>query len=333
MIKRKLLVLLLLLLSACSASEDNSNGLESGAAIFPLTGIETNENADNRIVAVMINNSPEARPQTGLSQADIVFEMLTEGNVTRLLALYQSEYPEVVGPVRSAREYYLRLAQNYNAIFVYHGAASFVDDMIKDSGVEFLNGKDYDNDGHLFRRESFREAPHNSYLQFTAIPEVAGDIDYDMTAAYEPLPFLSKEEMNNLSGDEANYVELKSYSNKPEETISYVYDPEKEVYHRFTGNEQTVEFDTNEPVQLANVLIIEAPHEVIDDEGRRSVDLTTGGDAFLLQRGKVQRIGWMNENGMVIPVIEGSPAGFVPGKTWINVIPDTPGLEAVTAIE
>src|SRR5690606_15178994 len=138
------------------------------------------------------------------------------GNITRLLAFYQSEYPETVGPVRSAREYYLNLAKDYNAIYVYHGAAGFIDDMIKNSGVEFLNGKDYDNDGHLFIRESFREAPHNSYLQFTAIPEVAGEVGYNMTADYTPLPFLSEEEMDNLSGENANYIEI-NYNNNPGE--------------------------------------------------------------------------------------------------------------------
>src|SRR5690625_2031129 len=81
---------------------------------FPLTGIETEEEVTNRAIAVMVNNHPQARPQSGLSKADIVFEMLTEGNITRFLAIYQSTPPEVVGPVRSAREYYFTLASGYD---------------------------------------------------------------------------------------------------------------------------------------------------------------------------------------------------------------------------
>src|SRR5699024_9640157 len=74
--------------------------------MYPLTGIETNDAVDGRPIGVMVNNHAEARPQSGLSQADIVFEILAEARITRLLALYQSEIPDVVGPVRSAREYY-----------------------------------------------------------------------------------------------------------------------------------------------------------------------------------------------------------------------------------
>src|SRR5690625_277195 len=85
----------------------------------PLTGIGTNEAADNRTIGVMVNNHSQARPQSGLLEADIVFEILAEARITRLLALYQSEIPDVVGPVRSAREYYFTLANNYDALYVY----------------------------------------------------------------------------------------------------------------------------------------------------------------------------------------------------------------------
>lgn len=328
--KRFILLLLFFLLTACSSSGDN--GSTESVKIFPLTGVETNEEVNNRMVAVMINNSQEARPQTGLSKADLVFEILTEGNITRLLALYQSEYPEVVGPVRSAREYYLNLAKGHDAIYVYHGAASFIDDMIKKSRVEFLNGKDYDNDGHLFTRESFRKAPHNSYLQFTGLPETAENLGYDTTADYDPLPFVAKEELDNLPGESIHSIAF-NYSNHPDEEITYVYDETEGLYNRFIGGKQTIELHTDEPVQLSNVFIIEASHELVDDEGRRTVDLTSGGNAYLLQQGKLQELEWMNDDGTIIPVIDGSPVGFVPGKTWVNVIPENPGLESVTAVQ
>src|SRR5690625_7813177 len=89
----------------------------------------------------MINNHPAARPQSGLSQADIVFEMLAEGNMTRFLAFFQSEQPEVVGPVRSAREYYFDLAEGYDALYVYHGAAKFINAMINDRYIVYLKGR------------------------------------------------------------------------------------------------------------------------------------------------------------------------------------------------
>lgn len=325
------LVMLIFVLGACSSGEqDESMGEEAGT--YPLTGIETEGGADNRMVAIMINNSVEARPQTGLNEADIIFEVLTEGNVTRLMALYQSQYPEVVGPIRSAREYYFNLAEDYDAIYVYHGAADVVNDMIQDSKVEFLNGTVYDDDGHLFKRESSREAPHNSYLQFSAVPNIAEEKGYAMTADYSPLPFLSEEEQGSIEGEAASRVEV-NYSNNPQETITYVYDEAEEVYHRFIGEQQTMDMETEEPVQLENVFILETAHEVIDDEGRRAVDFSTGGNAYLLQQGKLQQLEWMNDNGRIVPAKDGSPVGLMPGKTWMNVIPTRPGLDAATAVQ
>src|SRR5690625_7486614 len=113
----------------------------------------------------MVNNQVQARPQSGLSKADIVFEILSESNIARFLALFHSEQPEVVGPVRSAREYYMNLAKDYEAIYVYHGAADFVSDLVKQSRVDVLNGSLYGNEGDLFKREFFRQAPPTAYFQ------------------------------------------------------------------------------------------------------------------------------------------------------------------------
>src|SRR5699024_820043 len=102
--KKRIIFMLLvvcMLLEACDKDEEKPE--DSDQSISPLTGIDGNENTDDRIVGVMVNNHPKARPQSGLSKADIVFEVLAEGKITRFLALFQSEKPDMVGPVRSAR--------------------------------------------------------------------------------------------------------------------------------------------------------------------------------------------------------------------------------------
>ncbi|WP_330949467.1 DUF3048 domain-containing protein [Virgibacillus sp. MG-45] len=324
-------------LTACSKddqkAEDNedrenkvSEKSQAPKDVYPLTGIGTNEKVDQRIVGVMVNNHSNARPQTGLSKADIVFEILAEGKITRFLALFQSEQPEVVGPVRSAREYYFELANGYDALYIYHGAARFVDDMIKTRGIEHLNGAYYDNDGHLFKRESFRKAPHNSYLQFDAVVDVAEEKGYDMKRNYESLPFLTKDEISALEGEQAAHVEI-VYSTNPMEIVEYDYDEASGKYNRSNDREQTVELETKEAIQADNVFIIQTHHEIIDDDGRRAVDIESGGEAYLLQKGKLQKLQWENRNGRILPIKDGQPVGFVPGKTWINVIPSSPGLE------
>ncbi|MBY7142675.1 DUF3048 domain-containing protein [Virgibacillus sp. NKC19-3] len=347
------LVVVVILLTACSNegdhTQDNEANKNKGKAnaetpeiqtdeaseafenMFPLTGEKANAEVDNRIVGVMVNNHDAARPQSGLSQADIVFEILAEGNITRFLALYQSEMPEVVGPVRSAREYYFELANEYNALYVYHGAADFVDDMIENRGIEHLDGSIYDNNGILFKRESFRKAPHNSYLQVAAVYDYAAQKGYATTATYDHLPFLTEEEVQALSQGDARQVEI-AYADNPAEIVGFHYDDNSEKYIRYNGQEKTVDLNASDPIEVDNVFMIEAEHEVMDDAGRREVDLVSGGNGYLIQKGNIKEVQWENQNGRIIPVNDGTPVGFVPGKTWVNVVPTSPGIGQAVSI-
>ncbi|MEI3606221.1 DUF3048 domain-containing protein [Pseudogracilibacillus sp. SE30717A] len=320
---------------ACSTNEEekekgseDSNEVgkvETEQNIYPFTGIATDEDVTNRAIAVMVNNHAQARPQTGLSDADIVFEMLTEGDITRFLAIYQSTEPEVVGPVRSAREYFFTLADGYDAIYVYHGAANFVNDMIQSRGIENLPGAIYDNDGHLFVRESFRQAPHNSYFQFGAAYDVAAEKEYETHMNYEPLPFLKEDD--KIVGEDANYVRINYAQN--DVYVEFTYDETTNQYTRYNDGQMSAELNTDVPIQVSNVLIVEAEHRVIDDEQRRSIDIESGGSAYLLQQGKVQQLQWENQDGRIIPIKDGQVVPFVPGKTWINFIPSTTSPQGV----
>lgn len=321
-----LTVVIALMIVACSKKDEegqlpkNSDGEQiSEENYYPFTGLATEEEASNRAIAIMVNNHSQARPQTGLSDADIVFEMLTEGNITRFLAIYQSTAPEVVGPVRSAREYFFTLADGYGAIYVYHGAATFVNDMINSRGIENLPGAIYDNDGHLFVRESFREAPHNSYFQFSSAYDVAAEKGYATHMQYDPLPFLDNDE--EVLGEDANYVRINYAPN--DSFVEFKYEETDGHYTRYNDGEMSVELNTDIPIQVDNVLIVETEHQVIDDEQRRFIDIESGGPAYLLQQGKVQQLEWENKNGRIIPVKDGQVVPFTPGKTWINFIPNT----------
>ncbi|MFD1360808.1 DUF3048 domain-containing protein [Lentibacillus salinarum] len=343
-----LLLCMLVLLAACSdeeepdaqdseskeqAVEEKEQAAESTEDLntFPLTGMPADGTAHNRVVGVMVNNHPKARPQTGLSKADIVFEILAEGSITRFLAMYQSERPDVVGPVRSAREYYFEMANNYDALYIYHGAANFVNDMIQNRGIEHLDGAVYDNDGHLFKRESFRFAPHNSYLQFEGVYDTAEQTGYDVTQSYEPLPFTTEDEAADISGDNATSVVI-DYSEAMKNVVTYVYHEDNATYTRYSNGEQTVERNSEVPITTDNIFIVETPHQVIDDAGRREIDITSGGDAYLIQKGKIREVKWENRDGRIIPVEDGQPVKLVPGKTWVNIVPANPGMSQLVKV-
>ncbi|HWJ80121.1 MAG TPA: DUF3048 domain-containing protein, partial [Niallia sp.] len=131
-----ILLFLLVALTACSKEpkevgshknhqSDNGvkqeEGLSDLVPIYPLTGLPSKKESTDRAVSVMINNHPKARPQTGLADADIVYEALAEGEVTRFLAIFQSSKPEKIGPIRSSRDYYIELAKGYDSLYIAHG--------------------------------------------------------------------------------------------------------------------------------------------------------------------------------------------------------------------
>jgi hypothetical protein len=284
---------------------------------FPLTGLGTEKESSDRAIAVVVNNHPKARPQSGLNKADIVHEVLAEGGVTRFVAIFQSENPEKVGPVRSAREYFIDLAAGYDSFFIAHGYSPEAKERLERGELDNINGMQYD--GTLFKRADFRQAPHNSYITYKNMVKGAEKKGYDLDQAPDSAEFLSAAEADKLEGTAAEDF-MVSYGSPSFDAI-YEYDPEKGKYHRFTSSEETIDLDSNEPIMLDNVLVVQMDHRVLDDAGRREIDMKSGGKGYLFQKGKVNEIEWKNEAGRIVPYKDGVKAGFVPGKTWINIVP------------
>jgi hypothetical protein len=297
---------------------------------YPLTGIGSETSTDGRAVAVMINNHPTARPQSGLNKADIVYEILAEGDITRFLAVFQSEKPANIGPVRSARDYYIYLAKGLNALYIAHGYSPEAKKLLNGNYIDNLNGMVYD--GTLFKRSKTRKAPHNSYITYENILKGAKQKKYSMGKSPAPFKFFTEEESKNITGKDAKSVKI-TYSKSGISNSVFKFDDTIGKYIRFSGNEQTIDLDTKEPVLLDNIFIIEAEHQFIDSYGRRDIDFKSGGKAYLLQKGKVNQVEWMNKNGEIVPIKNGEEVPLVQGKTWVNVIPTKPGLQNIATFD
>lgn len=291
---------------------------------YPLTGEATEEPSDQRVFGVMVNNHPKARPQSGLHKADIVYEVLAEGNVTRFLALFQSELPEVVGPVRSSRDYYIDLNNGYHSFYVAHGYSPLAKQMLLvDKVTDNINGIQYD--GILFKRASFRNAPHNSYITYENIKKGAEMNGYSLTETVKPNSFLTDKQAEELEG-QGQQISHATIHYGSTNTVEFEYDTNSKKYSRYSDGEKTVDLETNTPIELSNVFIVEVPHRIIDDYGRRALDLEAGGKAYLLQRGALQEISWKNVEGRILPFKDNEEVPFVKGKTWINIVPTSPGI-------
>lgn len=289
----------------------------------PFTGMQGDGPYDSRAVMAVINNHPAARPQTGLVEADIVFEIIAEYDITRFLALYQSQFPVAIGPVRSARDYFVELAQGYDAFFIAHGYSPEAQQLLESGVIDHVNGMQYD--GTLFKRSVDRAAPHNSYITYEnvelAMQMTDASPNYRIKAPYA----FSAAGSNDKLGEQAASIEV-TYGGDPLFASNYAYDAESQLYAQSSGGAATADKETSQRIEVANVLVMEMAHETIDAKGRQEIDLTSGGQALLFREGTVQEITWRSENGMLVPVGNNGTAELAQGKTWIHLIPETPGI-------
>lgn len=298
--------------------------VENSLTIAPYTGEKATPPTNRRTVMAVINNHPDARPQTGLGEADMVFEMIAEYDITRFLALYQSDFPETIGPIRSAREYFVELAAASDAFFVAHGYSPAAQVMLESGVVDHVNG--IQHDGTLFQRSSDRVAPHNSYITAENIETAMGNVQASTEYRWKsPYYFYDSGENAKLK-EQALSVSV-AYGTNELFFNEYTYDSKSHLYSRSSGGVPTTDKETLETVKVSNVLVFEALHETVDSEGRQSIDLENGGKALLFQAGGVREIEWSSIDGMPVPTEDGETVKLVPGKTWFHVVPTAPGME------
>lgn len=291
---------------------------------MPFTGEKVAEESLQRPILFTINNHPDARPQSGIGSADVVYEMLAEGDVTRFLALYQSQIPTNIGPIRSARSYFVDIAKGLDAFYVAHGYSPEAKTMLTSGTVDNINGMNYD--GTLFQRSRERKAPHNSYMPGENVEAAAEKVGASLLYN-KKVSFSFYEEQDSVKiGMTANEVKM-NYGNVGSFNSVYTYDAETQTYTRTSANTVTIDQLTGEPIELANVLFFEMAHRIIDNEGRRDIDITSGGKAYVAQQGTLREVSWENKDGLLVAIEDdGSEVPLVPGQTWIHFVPTSPGL-------
>jgi hypothetical protein len=290
----------------------------------PFTGLPITEISTQRPIAVMVNNAPQARPQSGLTQADIVYEVLAEGGITRLVAIFQSHNDVVtVGPVRSIRPYLIELGESYNGLLVHAGGSPEAYSIIQKQHKEDLD--EIGNAGASFWRDKSRKAPHNLYTDVEKLRAGADRLKYKTEVKIPSYTFRTNEEL--ISGENANKIDisflLKGYK------VSYQYDATSQMYKRSINDNAHIDLNNNEQLQAANVIVMGADHKVLDDVGRISVDVNKGGEAMLFQRGVMIKGNWIHKTDDVIRFVkDGIEIPFVPGTTYINIVPNEPNFDS-----
>ncbi|MFA9429242.1 DUF3048 domain-containing protein [Egicoccus sp. AB-alg2] len=343
-----------LLLSACS-SDGEPEPVETAAAepdaseaepepdaepvdetLAPLTGLPTSEDLTDRpALVVKIENSPAARPQAGLDAADLVFEELVEGGVTRFITVFHSHVPETAGPVRSARPIDVQVASGLaeRAGFAYSGARDQVQGLLAGSPLVLVT----EGEGGFYR-DSGRKAPHNLYVR---TPETLATVaERGATPPAEAAAFRFDTDLPSCPGampdcDSAGAAIEVAMSGSFR--TGFTYDTAEGVYRRLQNGEPfTVTGDGR--VAAANVVVIGARHYqsgCCDTAGNPydETDVTGEGRAIVLRDGAWFEATWEKADDTAPLRLldeDGGDLALKPGPTWL-LLPDASRLPAAPA--
>ncbi len=285
----------------------------------PLTGAQVADPAIAKrpVTAVMIENSPDSRPQSGLKQAGIVYETIAEGGITRFIALYQENRPGLIGPVRSVRPYYVEWASAYDPSVAHVGGSARALTMIRSGNYgtdldQFFNAPSY-------WRAKDRYAPHNVYTnsdQLDALITSKGR----STSNFTPQPRKDDTKAKQPNAQRINIpVSSASYN------IDYIYDPASNSYARHMGGGPHADREEGQ-IQPKVAIVLNVPISRAFEDGYREQIATTGqGRAFLFQDGTVRELTWSRpepKSHLQLLDAEGKDVPLNRGQTWITAIAD-----------
>ncbi|HZL06346.1 MAG TPA: DUF3048 domain-containing protein [Coriobacteriia bacterium] len=291
---------------------------------WPLTGLDAPdaEALRQRIISVKIENSPAARPKTNLQPADVVYESVAEGGVTRFNALYHSQIPEDAGPVRSARLSDLHIVPQYGALFVFSGASTSVNAEIRQAGLENLSedaGVSYP-----YYRSSQRAAPHNLFVVFGKMREEAARRGMPTTRDNKGLVF-------DLGGsaDTTPSVTSIDIPFSTANRVRWTYDARSGAYLRENNGKVHTDRATGKQISARNVVVLWARHEAATRDKFGSVTyriiLRGSGRCSVFRNGQRYDGTWeaAADAPPTFKAEDGTQIKLTPGNTWFQVVQTT----------
>lgn len=283
-----------------------------------LTGIQiTPEFNMLPVTGVMIENSPDARPQSGLKDAGVVFEAVAEGGITRFLTLFQEAQPDYVGPVRSVRPYYLQWLQGFDAAVGHVGGSGEALAKIQNEGIKDL---DQSFNGSAFQRVSTRYAPHNVYTSLGNLLALGKGKGYT-SSTFTGFPRKVETPPKPPTANNIN-LEISSYLYN----VTYNYVPATNTYNRVLAGKPHTDEKSGQQLSPKVVIAIVVAKRIHPDRVHTQYDVIGSGKAYIYQDGAATEGIWSktsDKDQIKFLDAAGAPIALNPGQTWISAVDDT----------
>lgn len=287
---------------------------------WPYAGTEAPDQATRvrRPLSVKIENSPASRPQLNLSAADVVYETITEGGITRFNAIFHSKMPDEIGPVRSARFSDLWIVPQYDGLFFFSGASSTVNRAV--NAADLPNLSEDAGISRPYYRSTTRSAPHNLILDTEKAYAEATKRGYATTADLEPLQFEKR------STDATPSVTKVTIPFSDANTVRWEYDPATKRYLRWNNGKVHKDAATGKQIDADNVVVMWTKYtpKSRDKGGSVTYDVQLGGSGRVTILKNGQRIDgtWTAERDAPprFKDAQGKPIKLAAGRTWFQVI-------------
>jgi hypothetical protein len=283
-----------------------------------------------RPIGVVLENHVASRPPYGLENAEIVFEAVAEGGITRFVAFYQAEQADRLEPIRSAREYFLHWVSEFDALFVHHGGASSQNEKTDALGnIERygIASMDCIRGGGLCERDNDRFAPHNSMSSTHKLWQEADKNNLNKPVEFELWKF--KDDAPESERPLAQSVRFNFWEDQ-DYIVRWVYDQATNRYLRWNGGDATemhVDALTNNQIDAKNVIVMEMGQRVVDDGTEHPhlvLDTIGSGNARVFMDGKLINATWRKGTRTERTKFfgpDGAELEFNRGDIWIAVIP------------
>ena len=293
------------------------------------------EIGDRRPVAIMLNNIEDAMPMSGVSYADVLYECVVEGSLTRMMGIFENyDDLEKIGSVRSCRNYFVYYALEFDSIYCHYGQSSYALPLLEQDNVNNLSGLAAIGDT-VFYRTTDRVAPHNAYASAKGIKKGIEEMGYrdtyreDYTGKFTFARDGDPNDLSEVQSYSATHIEPGYKINKP----VLEYNAEDEKYYRSQYGTEHVDDLNGEQLSFDNIILQYSTWEQIDDKGYLGFDCHGGGEMKFITKGKAVDGTWLSLGGEQGAVryfdSDGKEIVLNQGKTLIEIIQNTEGDKVV----